>query len=368
MTLPSFGLIKLSDIRAEYGGPNPPRLKDYYLNGGHVHQNPNGTIPSSGIITLKNFYGGVGGILSSVTVNPLYTLDLVPISASDNYHAIVFGYDGKIYSEGYAPSSGQPYRNQLGTWFPQGNAVGQYIRVTLISDPQEVVDGSIGWMEWTGGNGGYWVQVPSNNGGGYDTAGFSISFHSADDAMPDASVDLLVEFAQTPTGPATASTLVRFNLNGYVSTTPIAPGIGNFDLVSSGSNIDTIDLYFTSTVLWEDNVITTNWPAKAYGRLTILSTTTFYPSTGFWYSDFDGLVFTGGPQGHHQQNPPLPFTSAWINLAAGGLINVRAEIASGNEFPPATPSSWVKFRIEFASAPGNEYITHSQDFTIDIYN
>ena len=40
MALPLTGIIKLSDIQAEYGGPSPARLKDYYLNGAYVKQNP----------------------------------------------------------------------------------------------------------------------------------------------------------------------------------------------------------------------------------------------------------------------------------------------------------------------------------------
>ena len=62
MTLPLSGIIKLSDLQREFGGPNPPRLKNYYLNGGNVHQNPKGTIPTSGPIKLTDFYGGVGGL------------------------------------------------------------------------------------------------------------------------------------------------------------------------------------------------------------------------------------------------------------------------------------------------------------------
>lgn len=61
MTLPLTGIIKLSDIQAEFGGPMPPRLRNYYLNGANVHQNPRGTIPAAGLIKLKDFYGGVGG-------------------------------------------------------------------------------------------------------------------------------------------------------------------------------------------------------------------------------------------------------------------------------------------------------------------
>jgi hypothetical protein len=73
MALPLTGIIKLSDIQAEYGGPSPARLKDYYLNGAYVKQNPQGTIPVAGQIRLRNFLGGAKG--TKITQPELQLLD-----------------------------------------------------------------------------------------------------------------------------------------------------------------------------------------------------------------------------------------------------------------------------------------------------
>ena len=48
MTLPSSGTIKMSEIKAEFGGTNPVGLSDYYGKDG---------VPSSGTIKFSDFYG-----------------------------------------------------------------------------------------------------------------------------------------------------------------------------------------------------------------------------------------------------------------------------------------------------------------------
>ena len=57
MVLQSTGVISLANIQTEFGGANPIRLSEYYLNG--VYTTGTGTvgIPTSGQITLKSFYG-----------------------------------------------------------------------------------------------------------------------------------------------------------------------------------------------------------------------------------------------------------------------------------------------------------------------
>lgn len=61
MTLPSSGAITISDLRTEFNGPTPSSLSNYYSGGTYV---PAGTrsgsgvvIPTSGTISLSNFYG-----------------------------------------------------------------------------------------------------------------------------------------------------------------------------------------------------------------------------------------------------------------------------------------------------------------------
>lgn len=60
MTLPSSGPLSLSDIQTEFGGSNPISLSEYYAGGAYVPAGTTGTfgaVPSSGTISLRNFYG-----------------------------------------------------------------------------------------------------------------------------------------------------------------------------------------------------------------------------------------------------------------------------------------------------------------------
>lgn len=60
MTLPSSGPLSLTDIQAEFGGSNPISLSEYYAGGAYVPAGTSGTngpVPSSGTISISNFYG-----------------------------------------------------------------------------------------------------------------------------------------------------------------------------------------------------------------------------------------------------------------------------------------------------------------------
>lgn len=58
MTLPNSGPLALSSIQGEFGGSNPISLSEYYRGGPLVAAIPNTSpIPSSGTISVSNFYG-----------------------------------------------------------------------------------------------------------------------------------------------------------------------------------------------------------------------------------------------------------------------------------------------------------------------
>lgn len=60
MTLQSSGAISLDNIQTEFGGSNPASLSEYYAGGTYVPAGTtgtNGAVPSSGAISLSNFYG-----------------------------------------------------------------------------------------------------------------------------------------------------------------------------------------------------------------------------------------------------------------------------------------------------------------------
>jgi hypothetical protein len=60
MALPTSGPLTLQNIQTEFGGTNPIGLNEYYAGGGLVPagtSGTNGAVPSSGAISINNFYG-----------------------------------------------------------------------------------------------------------------------------------------------------------------------------------------------------------------------------------------------------------------------------------------------------------------------
>ena len=68
MTLPASGIIKLSDIQTEFGGANPIGLSEYYRGGAYVTSNNTG-VPTSGAISISNFYGAVSQFAFIISAN-----------------------------------------------------------------------------------------------------------------------------------------------------------------------------------------------------------------------------------------------------------------------------------------------------------
>lgn len=60
MALPASGPLALTDIQTEFGGANPIGMNEYYAGGGLVPPGTSGTygaVPSSGALSIQNFYG-----------------------------------------------------------------------------------------------------------------------------------------------------------------------------------------------------------------------------------------------------------------------------------------------------------------------
>lgn len=60
MAIPACGPISLTTVQTEFGGSNPIGLNEYYAGGAYVAAGTTGTygaVPSSGAISLRNFYG-----------------------------------------------------------------------------------------------------------------------------------------------------------------------------------------------------------------------------------------------------------------------------------------------------------------------
>ena len=70
MALPASGTITLDDLQTEFGGSNPISLSEYYRGGSLVPDTAtNSGVPTSGAISLDDFYGAAAGsTLKTVTI------------------------------------------------------------------------------------------------------------------------------------------------------------------------------------------------------------------------------------------------------------------------------------------------------------
>ena len=72
MALPSSGTITLQQIATEFGGDAPHSLSEYYRGGAYTTSN-NTSVPTSGAISLSNFYGAVKQIFYAATGGTITT-------------------------------------------------------------------------------------------------------------------------------------------------------------------------------------------------------------------------------------------------------------------------------------------------------
>ena len=68
MTLPASGAISLDNIQTEFGGANPIGLNEYYKGGSYVNAGVSASIPTSGTISIGNFYGASARITVNLTI------------------------------------------------------------------------------------------------------------------------------------------------------------------------------------------------------------------------------------------------------------------------------------------------------------
>jgi len=81
MTLPTSGPLSLADIQTEFGGSNPISLSEYYAGGAYVPAGTTGTngpVPSSGTISISNFYGTSNIPTLSVTADGVFGFNSGP--------------------------------------------------------------------------------------------------------------------------------------------------------------------------------------------------------------------------------------------------------------------------------------------------
>lgn len=194
MAIPSSGAISLNTIQTEFGGSNPIGLNEYYAGGGLVPSGTSGTngaVPSSGTISIANFYGTSaaappgqiaytsGGTYTWVAPAAVTGVSVVvvggggggnrfqggfggrlsyvnntPVTAGASYTVVV---GGTVFgSTNYPLPCGSPsYFNTVGTVYARGGNVS--------SGPANVGSGGCGGNGGDGGGGG--------GAGGYSGAG-----------------------------------------------------------------------------------------------------------------------------------------------------------------------------------------------------
>jgi hypothetical protein len=97
MALPTSGPLSLNDIKGEFGGPASPSLGDYYAGGSYVPAGTtgtNGAVPSSGTISISNFYG-TSAVVIEFTDQSIADIAVVPDSALAGYE---INSDGRVYA------------------------------------------------------------------------------------------------------------------------------------------------------------------------------------------------------------------------------------------------------------------------------
>jgi hypothetical protein len=70
MAIPSSGPITFAQIQTEFGGSNPIGLNEYYRGGAYVPNIPsNSGVPTSGAISVSNFYGTNAAFVFNQTIS-----------------------------------------------------------------------------------------------------------------------------------------------------------------------------------------------------------------------------------------------------------------------------------------------------------
>jgi len=139
MPLPSSGPLSLANIQTEFGGSNPISLSEYYAGGGLVPAGTTGTygaVPSSGTISIRNFYGTSNVVISISNDSVGY--------ASGGLSSATAGY--RLTSGGQIEHNQQNSYSNVGQWItPTSQASNYEVFATL--DSGALASGATGVWE-----------------------------------------------------------------------------------------------------------------------------------------------------------------------------------------------------------------------------
>jgi hypothetical protein len=122
MTLPLSGPLSLSAIQTEFGGSNPININEYYRGGAYVPGTAaNSGIPTSGTISIGDFYGG-----DATPATPTGTFSAANFTSQFNVATGVFVYSNILT---LTVSNGPITVSVSGTGTPriQKNSTGSYL-------------------------------------------------------------------------------------------------------------------------------------------------------------------------------------------------------------------------------------------------
>lgn len=85
MALQSSGAISLADLATEFGDSAPHSMSEFYAGGGLVGTN-NASVPSSGAISLSNFYNATAVLVLDITSNTS-DYDILTAATAAGYNA-----------------------------------------------------------------------------------------------------------------------------------------------------------------------------------------------------------------------------------------------------------------------------------------
>ena len=108
MPLPGSGTISLLNLQNEFGGSNPIGLNEYYRNGGLVGSN-NTNVPTSGAISLSQFYRASGtssGSTGTVKLTPVTVTNEILMGGASSVAGLALERSGKlmVFANQYAPN------------------------------------------------------------------------------------------------------------------------------------------------------------------------------------------------------------------------------------------------------------------------
>lgn len=131
MALPTSGTLTLAQIQTEFGGSNPISLSEYYAGGANVPSGTSGTngaVPSSGTISVWNFYG-----TAKVSIDPRLVFNntgtMTVYDPNGESGLLTFTTTGTISGLPSYTAGPTAYLNPTGT----GAGSGYQVRLTNIS-------------------------------------------------------------------------------------------------------------------------------------------------------------------------------------------------------------------------------------------